>query len=167
MKKGITRREREVTDLSEIIGILDRAKIVHVGMVDGNRPYVVPMNYGYTLENGKLTLYLHGAKESRKLDILRENPNVFIEIDTDIVPFEGHTACHYGTCYSSVMGEGTAEIIEETEAKKEALTILMKTQTEKDFAFTDKMVSIVTVIKIHVDEFTAKKRPLPNNALSK
>lgn len=127
MKKGITRREREVTDLSEIIGILDRAKIVHVGMVDGNRPYVVPMNYGYTLENGKLTLYLHGAKESRKLDILRENPNVFIEIDTDIVPFEGHTACHYGTCYSSVMGEGTAEIIEETEAKKEALTILMKT----------------------------------------
>ena len=167
MKNGITRREREVTDLSEIIGILDRAKIVHVGMVDGNRPYVVPMNYGYTLENGKLTLYLHGAKEGRKLDILRENPNVFIEIDTDIAPFEGHTACHYGTCYSSVMGEGTAEIVEDTEAKKEALSILMKTQTEKDFVFTDRMVSIVTVIKIHVDEFTAKKRPLPANASSK
>lgn len=167
MKKGITRREREVTDIEEIIGILDRAKIVHVGMIDGNHPYVVPMNYGYTLENGKLTLYLHGAKEGRKLDILSENPNVFIEIDTDIVPFEGHTACHYGICYSSVMGEGTAEIIEDTEAKKEALTILMKTQTEKDFSFTDRMVSIVTVIKIHVDEFTAKKRPLPSNMTAK
>ena len=47
MSKGMTRREREVTDLEEIIGILDRAKIVHVGMVDGDRPYVVPMNYGY------------------------------------------------------------------------------------------------------------------------
>ena len=163
MKKGITRREREVTDIEEIIGILDRAKIVHVGMIDKNRPYVVPMNYGYTLENGKLTLYLHGAKEGRKLDILRENPNVFIEIDTDIVPFEGQTACHYGICYSSVMGEGIAEIIEDSEAKKEALTVLMKTQTEKDFTFTDRMVSIVTVIKIHVDEFTAKKRPLPSN----
>lgn len=163
MKKGITRREREVTDIEEIIGILNRAKIVHVGMIDKNRPYVVPMNYGYTLENGKLTLYLHGAKEGRKLDILRENPNVFIEIDTDIIPFEGQTACHYGICYSSVMGEGTAEIIEDPESKKEALTILMKTQTEKDFSFTDRMVSIVTVIKIHVDEFTAKKRPLPSN----
>ena len=166
MKRGITRREREVTDLEEIIGILNRAKIVHVGMIDGNRPYVVPMNYGYTLENGKLTLYLHGAKEGRKLDILRENPNVFIEIDTDIVPFEGHTACHYGICYSSVMGEGTAEIVEDSEEKKEALSILMKTQTEKDFTFTDRMVSIVTVIKIHVDEFTAKKRPLPSNMTS-
>jgi len=167
MKRGITRREREVTDLEEIIGILNRAKIVHVGMIDGNRPYVVPMNYGYTLENGKLTLYLHGAKEGRKLDILRENPNVFIEIDTDIVPFEGHTACHYGICYSSVMGEGTAEIVEDSEEKKEALSILMKTQTEKDFTFTDRMASIVTVIKIHVDEFTAKKRPLPTNMTSK
>ena len=46
MKKGITRREREVTDINEIIGILDRAKIVHVGMVDEGKPYIVPMNYG-------------------------------------------------------------------------------------------------------------------------
>ena len=167
MKKGITRREREVTDIQEIIGILDRAKIVHVGMIDESRPYVVPMNYGYTLEKGKLTLYLHGAKEGRKLDILRKNPNVFIEIDTDIVPFEGKTACHYGNSYASVMGEGTAEIIEEAEDKKDALSKLMKTQTEKDFTFTDRMVSIVTVIKINVDEFTAKKRPLPSNMTSK
>lgn len=166
MKKGITRREREVTNIQEIIGILDRAKIVHVGMIDENHPYVVPMNYGYTLEKGKLTLYLHCAKEGRKLDILRKNPNVFIEIDTDIVPFEGQTACHYGISYASVMGEGTAEIIEDTEGKKEALSLLMKTQTEKDFTFTDRMVSIVTVIKIHVDEFTAKKRPLPANMTS-
>ena len=55
MKRGITRREREVTDLQEIIGILDRAKIVHVGMIDEDMPYVVPMNYGYTMEDGKLT----------------------------------------------------------------------------------------------------------------
>ena len=34
MKEGITRREREVTDINDILGILDRAKIVHVGMID-------------------------------------------------------------------------------------------------------------------------------------
>lgn len=161
MKKGMTRREREVTDIEEIIGILDSAKIVHVGMIDGDMPYVVPMNYGYTLEDGKLTLYLHGAKSGRKLDILRANPKVFVEIDTDIVPFEGRTACHYGIGYSSVMGEGEAELIEEAEGKKKALSILMKTQTGKDFEFNDRMVSVVTVIKINVLEFTAKKRPIP------
>ena len=161
MKNGITRREREVTDIGEIVKILDSAKIVHVGMIDGDRPYVVPMNYGYTMENGKLTLYLHGAKEGRKLDVLRANPNVFIEIDTDIVPFEGITACHYGVGYASVMGEGTAELVEDSDGKKQALSILMKTQTGRDFVFDDRMASVVTVIKINVAEFTAKRRPLP------
>ena len=163
MSKGMTRREREVTDIEEIRGILDRAKIVHVGMVDGNRPYVVPMNYGYTLNDGKLTFYLHGAMRGRKLDVIRANPNVFVEIDTDIVPFEGEVACKYGLCYSSVMGEGVAEIVEDTELKKEALSIFMKTQTGKDFEFNDKMVSVVSIIKINISEFTAKKRPMPSH----
>jgi len=161
MKKGITRREREVTDINEIIGILDRAKIVHVGMIDGDMPYVVPMNYGYTMEEGKLTLYLHGATVGRKLDILRVNAKVFIEIDTDIVPFDGKAACQYGTTYSSVMGEGIAELIEEPEGKMAGLGILMKTQTGREFEFSEKMVTGVTVIKINVSEFTAKKRPMP------
>ena len=166
MKGGITRREREVTDINEIRGILDRAKIVRVGMVDNGKPYVVPMNYGYVLEDGKLTLYLHGAKRGRKLDVLRKNPNVFIELDTDIVPFEGRTACHFGVCYSSVMGEGKAEIIEDADGKKQALTILMKTQTGKDFVFDDQMVSVVTAIKITLDQFTAKKRPAPTHLVN-
>jgi len=161
MKRGITRREREVTDMDEIIGILDRARIVHVGMIDGNMPYVVPMNYGYTMEDGKLTLYLHGATAGRKLDIIRVNPNVFIEIDTDVVPFDGPSACQHGTCYSSIMGEGVAELIEDIEGKKQALTCLMKTQTGKDFEFSDKMVTGVTGIKITVSDYTAKKRPMP------
>ena len=52
MKKGITRREREVTDLNEIIGILDRAKIVHVGMVDEGKPYIVDYKTTESCENG-------------------------------------------------------------------------------------------------------------------
>jgi nitroimidazol reductase NimA-like FMN-containing flavoprotein (pyridoxamine 5'-phosphate oxidase superfamily) len=84
-----------------------------------------------------------------------------VEIDTDIVPFEGEVACKYGLCYSSIMGEGVAEIVEETEQKKRALSLLMKTQTGKDFEFDDKMVSVVSVIKIDVTEYTAKKRPMP------
>lgn len=163
MKKGITRREQEITDIAEILGILDRAKIVHVGMIDGNLPYVVPMNYGYTFNDEKLTLYLHGATQGRKLDILRVNPNVFIEISSDIEPFDGKTACQYGTSYFSVMGEGIAEIVEDVSEKMQGLSILMKTQTGKDFEFNEKLVSIVSVIKIHISDFTAKKRPKPAN----
>ena len=161
MIKGITKREREVTDPAKIQYILDTAKVLHLGMVDGDEPYVIPMNYGYTLENGKLTLYLHGATKGRKLDVIQANPKVFFSLECDVVPFEGERPCQYGTTYASVMGQGVAEIVEDVDEKCEALTVLMKTQTGKDFTFTEKLVSIVSVIRIHVSSYTAKQRPLP------
>lgn len=160
-KHGLTRREREVTDPQEILRILDRAKIVHLGMIDGDEPYVVPLNYGYTMEDGTLCLYLHGATAGRKIDVLRANPKVFFEMDCDIAPFEGITACHYGNAYASVMGRGTAEILEDMEEKKKGLSILMKTQTGKDFEFNDKMAAVVSVIRITALDYTAKRRPMP------
>ena len=161
MKRGITRREREVTDPQAIQAILDKAQIVHIAMIDGDEPYLVPMNYGYVMEDGKLTLYVHGATEGRKLDVLRANPKVFIEIDCDITPIEGKVACQYGTSYSSIMGTGKAVIVDDVEEKMNALSILMKTQTGKDFEFNEKLVSIVSVIRIEVAEYTAKARPIP------
>ncbi len=160
---GITAREKLVTDMDAIIKILDESKIVHVGMIDGDEPYVVPMNYGYTLEDGKLTLWLHCAKRGRKLDVLRANPKVFFEMECGLQPFDGDIACRYGISYSSIMGRGTAEIIEDIEVKKAALTHLMKTQTSMNFEFEDKMAAIVSIIKIDTIEFTAKHRPLPKN----
>ncbi len=161
MPNGMTRREREVTDINQIIKILDAAKVLHLGLVDGDEPYVVPMNYGYVMDEGKLTVYLHGAKRGRKIDVMRANPKVFFELDCDITPFEGDIACRYGITYSSVMGKGLATIVEDVEEKKKALSILMKTQTGKEFEFEDKMVAFVSVIRIDVAEFTAKCRPMP------
>lgn len=161
MSNGMTRREREVTDINEIIKILDNSKVLHLGLVDGDEAYVVPMNYGYILSEGKLTIYLHGAKRGKKLDLVRANPKVFFEMDCGIEPFEGEIACKYGITYSSIMGKGLAEIVEDVEEKKKALSVLMKTQTGKDFEFEDKMVAFVSVIRIDVKEFTAKHRPAP------
>lgn len=167
MKRGITKREREVTDLQQIQYILDTAKILHLGMVDGDEPYVVPLNYGYTMDAGNLTFYLHGATAGRKLDVIRKNPKVFFCLECDVEPFESNLPCQYGTTYASVMGSGIAEILEDVEEKKAAMSVLMKTQTGKDFAFTDKLVSIVSVIRIQISDYTAKHRPLPERLQNK
>ena len=161
MIQGISKRERQVTDPAQIRHILDTAKVLHLGMVDGDEPYVVPMNYGYTLVDGMLTLYIHGATKGRKLDVMRANPKVFFSLECDIVPFEGQLPCQYGNTYASVLGKGIAQILDDPQEKMEALTVLMKTQTGKDFTFTEKLVSIVSVIRIQVSDFTAKHRPLP------
>lgn len=166
--QGMTRREHEITDMVKIREILDRCGIVHLGMVDGDEPYVVPMNYGYSMdEAGKLTLYLHGANRGRKLDVIRKNPKVFLEMECDVQPFEGDIACRYGMTYASLMGKGVAVLVEEPEEKMKALSILMKTQTGKDFSFDEKLVKVVSVIRIDISEYTAKHRPLPQNMREK
>ena len=159
--QGMTKRELQITDEGQIRHILDTAKVLHLGLAVDNEPYVVPMNYGYTMEEGKLVLYLHSALQGRKLDMMRENPKVFFEMDCDLVPFEGEKPCQYGLGYSSVMGCGTACIVEDVEEKIKAMAALMKTQTGKDFSFNDRLVSIVAVIRIDAQEYTAKHRPLP------
>ena len=159
--KGMTKRELQITDENQIRAILDTAKVLHLGMCVDNEPYVVPMNYGYCLEEGKLVFYLHSAVRGKKLDMLGQNPNVFVELDCDREPFEGEKPCQYGLAYSSVMGRGKARIIEDVEEKIKAMKLLMKTQTRKDFEFNERLVSIVAVIRIDVDEFTAKHRPIP------
>ena len=160
--RGMTRREREVSELSEIRGILDRSKVVHLGLVDGDEPYVVPMNYGYTMaEDGTLQLYLHGATQGKKIDLMRANPKVFFEMECDIEPFAGDVACRYGMAYSSLMGRGRAVILEDPAEKMAAMTQLMDTQTGKQFEFNEALVRVVSVIRIDVMEYTAKRRPLP------
>ena len=159
--QGMTKRELQITDEGQIRSILDTAKVLHLGLCVDNEPYVVPMNYGYTLEDGKLTFYLHSGVKGKKLDMLRANPNVFIELDCGLIPFEGKVACQYGLSYSSVMARGSAVLVEDVAEKMEAMSILMKTQTGKDFQFNERLVSIVAVIRIDVEEFTAKHRPIP------
>ena len=160
--QGMTKRERQVTDPKQIMDIFDAGKVLHLGLAVNDEPYVVPMNYGYTMEDGKLVLYLHSAVRGKKLDMIQVNPKVFFEIDCDWIPFEGELPCQYGLSYSSVMGKGVARIVEDVEEKKKAMSILMKTQTGKDFSFLDRLVSVVAVIRIDVAEYTAKHRPLPN-----
>ncbi|MDD6311516.1 MAG: pyridoxamine 5'-phosphate oxidase family protein [Firmicutes bacterium] len=157
----MTRREFEITDINEIVKILEKAKIIHLGLVDDGMPYLVPMNYGFEIIDGKLVIYMHSGLKGYKLDVIRKNPVCCFEIDCDIMPFEGKVACQYGTSYSSVIGRGEVEILEDAAERMDAMKKFMKTQTGRDFEFTDKMLSAVAMLRINVDEFTAKHRPAP------
>ena len=155
------KREREITDLEEIRSILDQCKILHLGLSDEGQPYVVPLNYGYLLEGNTLTFYLHGATEGYKYEVIQKNPRVSFAMECDTIPFEGKAACQYGMSYRSLMGRGTAFIVTDIAEKQMGLSLLMNTQTGKDFTFNEKLVSMVNVIKVTVDSYSAKKRPLP------
>lgn len=153
------RTDREVTDNRQIQSIIEQAKVVHIGMIDNDRPYVVPMQYGFVFADGQLTLYVHCAKEGRKLDIIKKNPRVFIELETEAAIISGgDIPCKYGSEYASVMGDGTVVVVEGVAEKIFGLQLLMKTQTGRDFDISEQMTKSVTVLRIDVPHVTAKSR---------
>ena len=78
----------------------------------GRTAYEVPLNFGYTCEDGAFTFYCHSAKEGKKLDVIRKNASVAFEMDCQNALQHGETACTHSYYYASVLGEGKAEILE-------------------------------------------------------
>ncbi|MBR0352630.1 MAG: pyridoxamine 5'-phosphate oxidase family protein [Oscillospiraceae bacterium] len=154
------RKDREVTDLREILRIINKAKILHLGLFDGDHPYVVPLHFGYEYANGSLVFYMHSAREGHKLDLIRACPAVCVELECDIelIP-GGDVPCRYGSSFASVIGRGRAEILADSQEKSRALALLMKNQTGREFDIDASMASAVEVIKVTVPDFTAKSRP--------
>ena len=152
------RKDREIADINKIEKIIANARYMHLGMFDGDFPYVVPLHYGYQMEDGKLIFYMHCAKEGHKLDCLRKNNHVFVEIDRGESLVAGEIPCSYGAEYESVMCRGTASIVEAPDEKCKALMILMKVQTGEEHMINEAMAEAVTVIRVDVESYTAKAR---------
>ena len=154
----MSRQDRLVTDQEELIEIIRRCQVIHIGMHDGEDIYVIPMNYGYTWENNKLTFYLHGALEGKKIDLLKKNGRIGFEVDCDHELVEGKVPCQFSFKFASVAGTGTARILEESQEKIQAMEYLMKQYSDREFEFTERLVSIVSLIRVEVDTFTGRVR---------
>jgi len=149
------RKEKEITDLSKIEVIIQKAQICRLGFCDGNLPYIVPMNFGYADK----CLYFHCAKEGKKLDILRKNNNVCFEIDVDHeLILSDEKACSGTAKFRSVIGFGKAEIIEDNKEKISALNQLMEHYTGKSaFEYLDEQVKNITIIKVIIESMGGKE----------
>ena len=130
------RKDREITGLAEIMEILSRCQVCRLGMCQKGMPYVVPLNFGVEREGERLVLYFHGAREGKKLDIIRENPQVCVEFDGEHRLLEGETACAHSFAYESVIGFGKAGILESHEEKAQGLAAILRSLTGKEFTFT-------------------------------
>ncbi len=148
------RSDKEIKDSQTIQKVIEEAQICRIGLVDGNEPYVVPMNFGYK-EN---TLYLHSATEGRKIDILKENNRICFQMDIKIEILASDNPCNWGMKYLSVIGHGKAQLIENATEKIDALNIIMgKYSPKRFFEYSEESISKVSVIKVEIKEITGKK----------
>ena len=153
------RKDREITNLDEVIDILEHTDVIRLAMNNGDFPYIVPVNFCYELTaNNQFIFYIHGAKVGTKVELLRQNPLLSFELDTGHQLITNEKACKYSFNYASVIGNGYATFIEEPTAKIAALKIMMnKFDPNKTFSFTEGDVRPISVIKIAVQAYTAKK----------
>lgn len=155
-ERPMRRKECEVTDTDVIRRILGRATLCHVAMVDGDEPYLVAMNCGWDGEH----LLLHGAIQGRKLDILRANPRVCVEVDEDIQLVMGATGEECTANYVTVIGTGTVSFVLEPKAKSSDLNVILH-QCHPGFpeeVFPDEALSRVVVLEVQFNHLTCKAK---------
>ncbi len=153
------RQDREVTEIEELLAIIESCKVCRIGIQDEQGLYIVPVNFGYEYVDGRLTLYFHSAREGRKIDALARRQEVCFEMDCEHRLIEGATACKHSFSFKSIIGSGTASFVEEASAKQRALDLLMKHQTGREFEFAAGRADTVAVVKIEARTFTGKYHP--------
>ena len=59
----------------------------------------------------------HGAKEGRKIELIKKNPVVGFEMDTNYALHEGDLACGHSARFQSIIGNGVVSIVSEMNEK--------------------------------------------------
>lgn len=152
------RKDREITERNRIEAIISACECCRLGFCDDGEVYIVPLSFGYECENGVDRFYFHSAKEGRKIDLIRLNPRVGFELDTNYKLNEAETACGYSARFQSVIGTGTLRFLTEPEEKRMGLRSLMnRTAGRKHWEFTDEMLEAVCVFELTVESMTCKE----------
>ncbi len=148
------RKDKEITTRSEIDEIINKAEVCRLAFAKDNEPYLVPVSFGY---DGK-SIFVHTAKEGKKIEFLEANDRVCFEFETDAKIVTHETiGCKWTASFKSVIGYGRMQkIIDEADALL-ALNQIMLKYSGKEWDFTNKDLSKVYLWKIEIEEISGKK----------
>ena len=154
------RKEKEIRNREVLEELLRSAPVCRIGLGPGaggterdGYPYIVPVHFVYS----EGWIYIHSAREGRKIDMLTRNPRVCVEIDEYLGLIPAEKACDYGSRYRSLIAFGRAKVVEAEEEKRRALQLLMGKYTGRSFDFSAREVKSVGIIEIQLEEVTGKQ----------
>jgi nitroimidazol reductase NimA-like FMN-containing flavoprotein (pyridoxamine 5'-phosphate oxidase superfamily) len=109
--------KRGVYDRELVYQILDEGFICHVSFAVDGQPFVIPT--GYARKGNQL--YIHGSQVSRMLRTLAQGIDVCIAVTIIDGLVLARSAFHHSVNYRSVVIFGRALMVDEREAKLDAL----------------------------------------------
>jgi uncharacterized protein len=148
------RKDREIIDHKLIDDILSNSIICRVAMMDGDKPYIVPLNYGYC-DNA---LFIHSASVGKKIELLKLNNKVCFEIDVEGELIKADISCDWSINYCSLIGYGTMDIITDFDEKQAGLDIIMKQHGKSENNIYKKSnVEAIVILKLNIEQITGKQ----------
>ena len=153
VRGAMRRREREIIDRSEIDAILHAGRVMRIALVDGDRPFIVPVFYAY---DGQ-ALYFHSAQKGSKIEILERNPNICIEVGLDHGVIEDEKACDFEARHRTVIGHGKARFVTDPDEKLRALDRIVARFTDRKFEYPAPNLAMTIVVRIDIEVFKGKK----------
>ena len=153
------RKDKEITDLGEIEDIIAGAVVCRLAMVDGDRPYMVPLCFGYD----NRTLYFHTGLKGKKIEVLNKNPNVCFEFDEGCKVLKQPEACDWGMAYRSVLGYGKASFVTSLDQKRLALDVIMRQYGGGAGHYPDANLKATRIIRVEIRHMTGKYSPAPKS----
>jgi len=152
---------QEIKD-NKIIGeILGSSEICRLAFMDGNRPYILPFNYGYR-DN---CIFIHCAREGRKIELLKENNQVCFEVEQHAEIIHSDKACRWTTRYRSVVGYGYVDIVDDFEEKCRGLDVIMKHNGARHKPdYEKKNVDNMLLLRLNITEISGKQSDSRNGA---
>lgn len=155
----MNRKDREITDIAEVIDVLKRCNTIRLGLINKGCPYVVPVSFGLDAVDNKAVVYFHGAVAGLKVDCIAQNNNISIE--ADIFYKVETTGTGITTRYESVIGFGVVSQVE-GEEKMRGLRKLVEHYGYNDYPI-DRCKGLIdtAVYKIVLSRLTGK-RNLPS-----
>ncbi|MDY0098782.1 MAG: pyridoxamine 5'-phosphate oxidase family protein [Bacteroidales bacterium] len=147
-------KKYEITDPAIIEDILSGSEVCRIAMIDGDKPYIVPLNYGYRDK----TIYFHTAPMGKKIELLKANNKVCFEIELFSQIIRRDKPCDWTSKYRSVTGYGTVEFLSDPDQKREGLDIIMSHYGKTDQnTYQDSIVEKVLILKLKIEEITGKQ----------
>ena len=148
-------------DRETIYQILDEALICHVGFVEDDQPYVIPINFARVED----TIVLHGAKASRLLKHIEAGHPICVEATIVDGLVLARSVFHHSVNYRSVVLFGGGRLVVDEEEKLAALEAvtehLIPGRWKEARLPNPKELNATSVVSIQINEASAKVRVGP------
>ena len=150
------KKDKEIIEREFLDSIIHNSEICHLACCLDDKPYVIPISFGY---DGK-TIYFHTARDGKKNEIFLKNPQVCLGFETNIkLISDRENACKWSFDFQSVIAAGEIKEIADQDLKNYGLNQIMFHYSEQNWTLPEQRVRNINVWQVTIDTITGKQSP--------